>query len=1106
MTKITRFTMFSLSFTVLLLFSGLVAAADDVAVESLPEGLSLESIEVFPESIELSHSQDYRQVLILGHLESGQIADLTRMANVEGNPQHVAVSSDGLITPIREGTEAVTFRFGVRTVQLQAKVTSMVTPQSNFVQDIQPVLSKMSCNAGTCHGSKDGKGDFKLSLRGYDELYDHRAITDDIGARRFNRAAPDQSLMLLKATGSIPHVGGVRTDVDSRYYKAIRSWITSGAKLEQDVARVTSIDVYPKNPIIPRAGMKQQMTVMATFSDGTVRDVSREAFIESGNIEVIEADQNGLLTVLRRGEGPVLIRYEGNYAATTLTVMGDRTGFVWQEPEHYNYVDKHVYNKLQRVKVLPSDLCTDEEFIRRVYLDVTGLPPTADDVRSFLDDMRPSKQKRDALIDSLVGSQQYVEHWTNKWADLLQVNRKFLGEQGAISLRNWIKQSIASNKAYDQFAKEVITATGSNLENPPASYYKIIRDPATLMENTTHLFLAVRFNCNKCHDHPFERWTQDQYYNLAAYFAQVGRKEDPAFKGQRIGGSAVEGATPLVEVVFDQGSGEINHALTGQVAPPVFPYEHDDTLDSTAPRLQQLAQWLTSSKNQYFASSYVNRLWGYMFGNGIIEPIDDIRAGNPPTNPELLAALTDDFIHSGFDAQHILKTILKSRTYQHSVGTNEWNDDDTINYSHSIARRLPAEVLFDSIHVVCGSVPSIAGVPKGFRAAELPDVGVAVPFLDDFGRPVRESACECERSSGLVLGPIMKLVNGPTVANAIGDANNDLVKLENEIKDDELLIEELFLRFLSRYPTDQEIQIGKLALQEAGSDYLDLKAELDELEKLIPERQAAWEAGLQKVNRWLPVEVVSAETDKEAKLELQADGSLLATGKNEKATYTLQLKTDLPRITALRLEALTDDRLPSKGPGRPQNGNFVVSEFSVMVQSANGEGEPQQVKLVNPSATFSQQNYQIAMALDGNPDTGWAISPEVGKNQTAVFQTEGDVGMEGGSLLTVTILNNFQDNMHQLGKFRISVSDSPRPVTLNSLPADLAALLKVPADERNDDQNAALRAKYIETDQQYAKLAAVVAAAKPQFDNKRLTGLQDLAWALINNPAFLFNR
>ncbi|MBT7254466.1 MAG: DUF1553 domain-containing protein, partial [Planctomycetaceae bacterium] len=682
---------------------------------------------------------------------------------------------------------------------------------------------------------KDGKNGFKLSLRGYDPLYDHRALTDDIGARRFNRAAPDQSLLLLKAVGAIPHVGGVRTTVDSRYYGIIRDWITQGGRLDLETRKASSIEIFPKNPIIPRAGMKQQISVLATFPDGSMRDVTREAFIESGNIEVIDADERGVLTLLRRGEGPVLVRYDGNYAATTLTVMGDRMGFQWAKPKTQNYIDDLVYDKLERVKILPADICSDEDFVRRIYIDITGLPPTVAQVRQFLESEQPSEQRRNNLIDQLVGSKEYIEHWTNRWADLLQVNRKFLGEEGAVALRNWIKQSVAVNKPYNQFAHEVLTANGSTLDNPPAAYYKIIRDPATLMENTTHLFLAVRFNCNKCHDHPFERWTQDQYYSLAAYFSQIGRKEDARFMGKKIGGSAVEGAKPLVEVIFNSGAGEVTHLRTNEVAAPSFPYEHQDTVNEELPRLEKLAHWITSSDNQYFASSYVNRLWGYMFGVGIIEPIDDIRAGNPPTNPELLNALTNDFVKSGFDVQHMLRTICKSRVYQHTVDTNQWNAEDEINYSHAIARRLPAEVLFDAIHVATGSTQGIPGVPKGFRAAELPDVGVKVPFLDDFGRPVRESACECERSTGLVLGPIMKLVNGPTIANALADPSNALFRMEQEFKDgedgDEKLIEEIFLRFLSRYPTDQEIQIGKLALGEAGSDYLDLRSELDELEK-----------------------------------------------------------------------------------------------------------------------------------------------------------------------------------------------------------------------------------------------------------------------------------
>src|SRR5205809_1818513 len=338
------------------------------------------------------------------------------------------------------------------------------------------------------------------------------------------------------------------------------------------------------------------------------------------------------------------------------------------------------------------------------------------------------------------------------------------------------------------------------------------------MENSTQLFLAVRFNCNKCHDHPFERWTQDQYYRLAQYFAQVGRKEMKEFDGKKLGGSAVEGAVPLVEVIYDSGSGDVKHDRTGQVVEPSFPYAvaaspaigspAHPLAHSPASRREALATWVASKDNQYFAKSYVNRLWGYLFGVGIIEPIDDIRAGNPPTNPELLDALTKDFISSGFDAQHILRTICKSRTYQQSVVTNKWNEDDTINYSHAMPRRLTAEALYDAIYLASGATEKLPGVPAGFRAAQLPDAGISVPFLEDFGKPVRESACECERSSGMVLGPILKLINGPTVADALADASSELSQLANSEKDDRKLIEEVFLRFLARKPTESEVKLG----------------------------------------------------------------------------------------------------------------------------------------------------------------------------------------------------------------------------------------------------------------------------------------------------------
>ena len=1079
--------------------------------EELPAGLKVVALEVRPTSVELKHKFDYRQILVTGKLDTGESVDLTRIAKSQlsgADASKVAsISADGQLRAVGNGSAELVYTYNNLTAKVAVTSSGFETSQPiSFVRDVQPVLSRTGCNQGTCHGAKDGKNGFKLSLRGYDALYDHRALTDDLGARRFNRAAPDQSLMLLKATGSSPHVGGARMNVDDPYYNLLKEWISQGVKLDLKAAKVTKIEVYPLNPIVPLPGMKQQVTVTATFADGTTRDVTREAFIESGDIERIEADTTGVLTTLRRGESPVLIRYEGSYAATTIICMGDRSGFAWQQPASNGFVDDLVYKKLQQVKVLPSDLCTDDEFVRRLYIDLTGLPPTSAQAKAFLLDPRDSKVKRDLLVDDLVGCSEYVENWTNKWADMLQVNRKFLGEEGSVALRNWIKDSIAANKPYDQFAYEVLTARGSNVENPPASYYKVLRDAENAMENTTHLFLAVRFNCNKCHDHPFERWTQDQYYNLAAYFAQIGRKEDPLYSGQKIGGSAVEGATPLVEVIFDAKGGDIKHNRTGEVSPPAFPYTHPDLAAATAPRREQLARWMISKDNQYFAKSYANRLWGYLFGVGIIEPIDDIRAGNPPTNPELLEALTTEFIKSKFDVQHMLRMICKSRTYQLSVKTNKWNEDDGINYSHALPRRLTAETLFDAIHIATGSQPRLAGVPVGFRAAQLPDAGVSDPFLDDFGKPVRESSCECERSSGMVLGPVLKLINGPTVSNALADGASGLSKFVASEPDDEKLIREVFLRFLAREPSAQEIKFSREALLATNGEVEMAQKALADYEATLPTKVAAWEATAGKSAVWTPLAMTEMKSSAGGTFKQLDDKAIVVSGALAKDVYSLTAATDLKGITGVRLEALADPALADGGPGRAKNGNFVLNEFTLKVAPKSDPTKAEPVALQNASADFSQESWPVVNAIDGNDGTGWAVSPQFGKDHIAIFETKNAAGQDGGAILTFAMSQQFPDGAHLLGKFRLSVTVSPRPISGGKLPDNIAAILAVPKDKRTAEQTAALTAHVLGADGELARLKNAVAQAQDTSKNARLIGVQDLAWALINSPAFLFNR
>ncbi len=1184
-----------------------VRVEDGVPAESLASGTRVVSLQVTPPAVRLSGPFDYAQLVVTGRLASGDAIDLTRLAKVQLSGPAAAISKTGLVTAKADGQATARVTYGGKGAVVPVSVSGTKTGfRADFVRDVQPVLSKLGCNSGTCHGAKDGKNGFKLSLRGYDPIFDTRSLTDDLWSRRVNIASPDDSLMLLKAVAAVPHVGGQVTRPHETYYQILRNWIANGASLHNNTPRVTGISVYPMNPVVQRIGSRQQLRVVARYADGKSRDVTREAFLETGNMDVATANRFGLMTALRRGEAPILVRYEGAYAATTLTVMGDRSGFTWKQPPAFNEIDEFTAAKWKRMKIQPSGLCSDTEFIRRVTLDLTGLPPTAEEVRQFLADPRDTRTKRDALVDRLVGNKDYVEYWTNKWADLLQVNRKFLGVEGAVAFRKWIHEQVEKNTPYDQFAEAILTASGSNRENPAASYYKVLRDPANTMENTTHLFLAVRFNCNKCHDHPFERWTQDQYYHLAAYFARTDLKRDPESGNRTIGGTAVEGAKPLWEVVYDKKEGEITHDRTGQVSPPKFPYPAEADMQGADTRREQLAQWLTSKDNQYFAKSYVNRLWGYLFGVGIIDPIDDIRAGNPPTNPELLDFLTQQFINSGFNVQSVVKLICKSRTYQLGVETNQWNADDRINYSHSIARRLPAEVLYDAVHRVTGAVSKIPGVPTGTRAAALPDAGTDLPsgFFQTFGRPARESACECERTTGMQLGPVMALITGPTIADAIDDPQNEISKLVAREPDDRKVVNELFLRILNRPATEKEVQATLTTMQSIEKDHqalvaalqkreeevkplrakqeqeretaiaqakaelaayekelapvlaqrekekaertAKLEAELKQYETSLPAKLQQWEKTHQTSVEWTPLDPDNMKAGTGAKLEKLADLSILASGKDGKGAYTVVAKTSLKNITGLRLEVLPHPSLKQQGPGRAGDGNFVLSELEV---SAAPQGAPQQarkVALVNPKADFSQQNYDVRLAVDGSPggNNGWAISPSYGVPHWATFETKEAVGFEGGTLLTFTFHHQFNRPEFSLGRFRLSVTTAKAPIGL-SLPDVLKSVVSVAPEQRTAEQQASLL-KYFRAiepglrqrqvavaeskqplpidpklkelqdqlaivsrplpeDARLVQLRHDVEMSKKQQANLRLTGAQDLAWALINSPSFLFN-
>jgi hypothetical protein len=734
------------------------------------------------------------------------------------------------------------------------------------------------------------------------------------------------------------------------------------------------------------------------------------------------------------------------------------------------------------------------------------------------------------------------------------------------------------------------------------------------METTTHLFLATRFNCNKCHDHPFERWTQNQYYETAAYFARLSLKKDEKASGNgTIGGSAVEGAKPLFEIVSDAPEGEVKHDRTGKVTPPHFPYPAKyEVPKEKASRREELAAWITSPDNRYFAMSYVNRIWGYLLGTGIIEPLDDIRAGNPPTNPELLEWLTQDFIKHNFDVQHLVRTICKSRTYQLSLAANKWNQDDKINYSHAIARRLPAEVLFDAVFKVTGSSPTFPGMKAGTRAAQLPDAALDVPsgFLANLGRPARESACECERNNDIRLGSVMALLSGPAISEAINNPNNDLAKMVASQSDDRKLVNDIFLRILNRPGTEKELQAAFQSMGIIEKENTQLAAELTSYEKYLApitaekERQrlasidkakktladyekesapkiaeaekkridsiAAAEKALQDFEPKLAAEEAKWEkalgsnrlqtawvaldpkeltpANKETKLTKLKDLSVLASGsQGADNTVRLAVDTDLTNITGIMLEVLPDDSLPKFGPGRASDANFVLSELRVKVSPKGSTNTPVALKFSDAKADFSQKEYDVKFAIDGKEEVGgkgWAIGgAPVGQPHQALFKFEKPVGNTNGTTLRFTLSQKFSKD-HALGRFRIWATTSKNPLEFG-LPKNVAKIVKAEADKRTDTQKAELLDYYRTQDPELRKkqqelvtvkkpmpadpklkvlkdtLARVslplpldpklvqlrqdVKDSEKQLANKRLTGMQDLAWALINNPAFLFN-
>jgi len=739
------------------------------------------------------------QILVNGTTADGRTLDVTHKAAFRSNEPGVAhVQETGVVEAMTDGHTTVEVVVDDQRVVVSVEVTSASERRSlNFENDIVPILSKFGCNSSGCHGKAEGQNGFKLSVFGFDPTADFQALAMEGRGRRVFPAAASRSLLLQKVSGAMPHGGGVRIEADRPEYRILHDWIASGLPLgDKSDPRVSSIEMTPRERTMA-IGTNQQLRVVATFTDGRRTDVTRLVDFQSNNDALVAVDDAGFLTVgTSPGSAAVMATYLGNVDVFRIAIPRDEKIEDYPEVAEHNFIDRLVHHRLRQLNIVPAKPASDADFLRRVYLDLIGTLPTTDEAREFLSNSR--SDRREQLVTHLLERREYADYWALKWSDLLRVNRRELGHKGAYEYYHWIRDSFGANKPIDQFAKEVIAAEGPLNESPAGHFYKAVKQPNQMASTVSQVFLGVRIECAQCHHHPWDRWSQSDYFGMQAYFTQFNLKQSP--RGEAILSSANRKTT------HPRTGGEIFAHALGTTSPDASPDGN---------RRHLLADWITSPDNPWFARNIANRLWAHLMGRGLVEPVDDFRLTNPPTNPELLDALAEYLVDSDYDMHQLIRLITSSQTYQRSTNVNDSNHDDQQNYSRFVFKQLEAEVLLDAVCQTTGIGEKFRGVPEGSRAIQLWDSEVPHYFLKLFGRPVRVTACECERVGEPTVSQVLHVLNSPKIHKKLSHEGGRIAKLVQVYADDKDLIEELYLAFVNRFPTDQEteVTIGYLADQ-----------------------------------------------------------------------------------------------------------------------------------------------------------------------------------------------------------------------------------------------------------------------------------------------------
>lgn len=755
----------------------------------LAAGDSVETLRVFPAAVQLQTVRDRQLMVVQAVQPDGITRDVTGQAQWKFDNPKLVRRDGNTLWGAADGETKLHVEYGGRLVEVPIKVEKAGAARPiSFRLDVMPIFMKAGCNSGSCHGAKSGKDGFRLSLFGYDPDGDHFRLTRELSGRRVNLASPSSSLIVEKSAGIVPHTGGKRFTPDSELCRDMVEWVTAGCPLDPaNVPTCTSLDIYPKQAVLDGPGATQQVTVLARYSDGSDRDVTGQALFLSNNDNSASINDKGLVTASQRGEAFVMARFATHTVGSQYIVLPKSLKFEFPSTPQANYVDELVNAKLKKLRISPSGICDDETFLRRVHLDLVGVLPTPDEYVSFTESR--DSEKRNRKIDELINRKEFTEVWVSNWAEWLMIRTtNQISYKAMLLYYNWLSEQVGNNVPLDKMVRQLLGANGGTFKVPATNYYQNETDTLKVAENVAQVFMGMRVQCAQCHNHPFDRWTQDDYYGFAAFFSQIGRKGGEDYRET---------------IVFNSGGGEVSHPVGGRrMAPKFLGGEAPDV--SGKDRRVLMADWLASPRNPYFARNFANRVWSHFFGMGIIHPVDDVRISNPASNPELLDALSQRFTDSNYNFKQLVRDICRSNTYQRSTERNESNATDERNFSHSTLRRIKAESLLDCITQVTGTKDKFQGLPMGSRAVQIANGGTSTYFLTTFGRATRDTVCSCEVKMEPTLSQALHLLNGETVNDKIR-AGGLIDRWLKEKAEPLSVVERLYIRCLGRRPTILEI-------------------------------------------------------------------------------------------------------------------------------------------------------------------------------------------------------------------------------------------------------------------------------------------------------------